>query len=174
MVWAAVSTTAGPVRVAVSKSKPQPAEARARTVAPEPAASNIVSGSGIGTLTIPALKQKLPIVEGTGKAELKKGVGHYAGSVMPGVDDNCVLSGHRDTVFTRLSELKIGDKLIVQTPEGQYTYMIRRIRIVDKDDRTVIVPTDHVVLTVTTCYPFRYVGSAPDRYIVSADLIGRE
>lgn len=128
-------------------------------------------GDNIGTLTIPALEQKLPIIEGTGTEELKKGVGHFIQSVLPGVEDNCVLSGHRDTVFTRLGELKIGDRLIVQTSAGTFTYEIKRIRIVDKDDKTVIVPTDHAVLTVTTCYPFDFIGNAPDRYILVADLV---
>lgn len=127
----------------------------------------------MGSLSIPALKQKLPIIEGTGTDDLKKGVGHFIKSVLPGERDNCVLSGHRDTVFARLGELKIGDRLIVETSAGTYTYQIKRIRIVHKDDRTVIVPTDHAVLTVSTCYPFHYIGSAPDRYVLSADLVGR-
>ena len=128
-------------------------------------------GDNIGVLTIPALQQKLPIIEGTGVDELKKGVGHFAQSVLPGVEDNCVLSGHRDTVFSKLGELKIGDKLIVQTSAGTYTYEIKRIRIVDKDDKTVIVPADHAILTLTTCYPFQFIGNAPDRYILIADLV---
>lgn len=130
-----------------------------------------VEGDNIGVLTIPALGQKLPIIEGTGADELKRGVGHFSHSVLPGENDNCVLSGHRDTVFSRLGKLKIGDKLIVQTSAGVYTYEIKSIRIVHKDDRTVIVPTDHAVLTVTTCYPFIYIGAAPDRYVLSADLV---
>ncbi len=128
-------------------------------------------GDNIGSLTIPALEQKLPIIEGTGTDELIKGVGHFTQSVLPGEEDNCVLSGHRDTVFSRLGELKIGDRLIVQTSAGIFTYEIKRIRIVDKDDKTVIVPTDHAVLTVTTCYPFDYIGNAPDRYILVVDLV---
>lgn len=128
-------------------------------------------GENIGSLTIPALGQKLPIIEGTGAEELKRGVGHFIQSVLPGVEDNCVLSGHRDTVFSELGALKIGDQLIVQTSAGTYTYEIKGIRIVHKDDKTVIVPTDHAVLTVTTCYPFQYIGSAPDRYILIADLM---
>jgi sortase A len=131
-------------------------------------------GEKIGSLSIPVLKQKWPIVEGTGTNELKKGVGHFIQSVLPGGEDNCVLSGHRTTVFAKLGKLKIGDQLIVQTAAGTYTYEIARIRIVHKDDRTVIVHTDHAVLTLTTCYPFVYVGSAPDRYIVSADLVARQ
>jgi len=128
-------------------------------------------GDNIGSLTIPALKQKLPIIQGTGADELKKGVGHFTQSVLPREEDNCVLSGHRDTVFAELGKLKIGDQLIVQTSAGTYTYEIKRIRIVDKDDKTVIVPANHAILTLTTCYPFQFIGSAPDRYILIADLV---
>jgi len=130
-------------------------------------------GDNVGSLTIPALKQKLPIIEGTGAEELKKGVGHFMLSVLPGEQDNCVLSGHRDTVFSNLGKLNIGDQLIVQTSAGTFTYEIKRIRIVDKDDKTVIVPADHAVLTLTTCYPFQFIGSAPDRYILIADLVAQ-
>ena len=128
-------------------------------------------GDNIGSLSIPALEQKLPIIQGTGADELKKGVGHYLQSVLPGEEDNCVLSGHRDTVFAKLGKLKIGDQLIIETSAGTFTYEIKNIRIVDKNDKTVIVPADHAVLTLTTCYPFHFVGSAPDRYIIIADLI---
>jgi sortase A len=130
-----------------------------------------VKGDNIGTLSIPVLKQKLPIIQGTGVDELKKGVGHFIQSALPGEKDNCVLSGHRDTVFAKLGKLKIGDQLIVQTSAGTFIYEIKRIRIVDKDDKTVIVPADHAVLTLSTCYPFHFVGNAPDRYILSADLV---
>jgi sortase A len=128
-------------------------------------------GDEIGTLYIPALKQRLPIVEGTSDDELKRGVGHFSQSVLPGEQDNCVLSGHRDTVFTRLGKLKTGDKLITQTAAGTFTYRIRLIRIVHKNDRTVIVSTDHAVLTVSTCYPFDFIGAAPDRYVLVSDLV---
>lgn len=128
-------------------------------------------GDKIGSLSIPALERKLPIFQGTGVNELRKGVGHFNQSVLPGEEDNCVLSGHRETSFRQLDKLKIGDLLVVETSAGIFTYKVSGIRIVDKDDRTVIVPTEHAVLTMTTCYPFNYVGPAPDRYIVSADLL---
>jgi sortase A len=131
-------------------------------------------GERIGTLSIPALKLRLPIVEGTDESQLDKGVGHFSMSVMPGQPDNCVLAGHRDTVFAQLGQLKGGDELIVQTETGMFTYEITKIRIVDKDDKTVIVPSDHAILTVSTCYPFRYVGFAPKRYILVADLVASE
>lgn len=128
-------------------------------------------GDTIGSLTIPALKRKIPILEGTDAKALTKGVGHFSQSVLPGEKDNCVLSGHRDTVFTHLDNLKIGDQLIVQTSAGTFTYAVNGTRIVHEDDKTVIVPTDNAVLTMTTCYPFNAIGNAPDRYIVSAALI---
>ena len=128
-------------------------------------------GDYIGTLSIPALKKTLPIFEGTEDSQLKKGVGHFVGSVLPGARDNSVLAGHRDSVFSQLGKLKLGDKLIVTTATGNYTYQIARFRIVNSDDRTIIVPTTTAVLTLSTCYPFSFIGSAPKRFIVSADLV---
>ncbi|WP_026694210.1 class D sortase [Peribacillus kribbensis] len=128
-------------------------------------------GENIGELYIPKLKASLPIFHGTNEDELEKGVGHFAGSVLPGEKDNSVLSGHRDTVFRRLGEVGRGDRLIVRTTAGEFTYKVNRVRIVDADDRTVIVPKPRAVLTVSTCYPFRYIGSAPKRYILSAYLV---
>jgi len=101
-------------------------------------------------------------------------VGHLVQTAMPGEADNCIISGHRDTVFTRLGEVKKGDLLVMETATGTYTYKVSRIRIVHKDDRTVVVPTDHAVLTVSTCYPFQYVGAAPDRYVLIADLVAEQ
>ena len=133
-----------------------------------------LEGDNIGSLTIPALKLELPIFQGTNDKELKKGVGHFMQSVLPGEKDNSVLSGHRETVFRKIGELVIGDLLIVETSAGTFTYEVSGTRIVDKDDKTVIVPTEDAVLTMSTCYPFNYFGPAPDRYIVSADLLINE
>jgi sortase A len=144
---------------------------RARVVPPKRVEPLPAPGERFALLTIPALKRTLPVVEGTSASDLEKGVGHFSGSAMPGGGNNCVLSGHRDTVFTGLGAVGIGDDLVVWTSAGKFTYRVRRTRIVHKDDRTVIVPTDHAVLTVTTCYPFHYVGAAPDRFILIADLV---
>ena len=128
-------------------------------------------GSVIGSLSIPRLKRVIPIVEGTGTKGLKKGVGHYIGSVLPGVSDNSVLAGHRDSVFRNLGEVKLGDLLTVKTTYGNFVYEVHKIRIVTANDRTVIVPTPEAVLTLSTCYPFRFIGNAPKRYIVQAGLV---
>jgi sortase A len=128
------------------------------------------SDEQFGELFIPKLDSTLPIYEGTDEEELEQGVGHYSGSVLPGEKDNCILAGHRDTVFRRLGEVGEGDALIVRTSMGEFEYIVNKVRIVDKEDRTVIVPKPKATLTISTCYPFEYVGSAPDRYILVAYL----
>jgi sortase A len=85
--------------------------------------------------------------------------------------DNTVISGHRETVFKSLGEVKTGHKAIITTAAGTFTYQVTGTRIVDANDRTVIVPTKEAVLTMTTCYPFKAYGPKPQRYIVSAQLI---
>lgn len=193
VVWALANILAGPstadvsnpyVPSAESAGSSAPTSSAGATSAAEATSSAVpkqvtypldpTTGEMLGTLTIPALRQSFPVIEGTGTEELKRGVGHLVQTAMPGEPDNCVISGHRDTVFTRLGELKKGDVFVIETATGTYTYEISRIRIVHKDDRTVVVPTDHAVLTVSTCYPFQYVGSAPDRYVLIADLITRQ
>lgn len=131
-------------------------------------------GENIGELYIPKIKSVLPIIHGTDEDELEKGVGHYAGSVMPGEKDNSVLSGHRDTVFRKLGEVGKGDILEVTTKAGTFVYRVNKVRIVDADDRTVIVPKPRAMLTVTTCYPFDFIGDAPQRYILVANLISKK
>ncbi|ANU24796.1 class D sortase [Planococcus donghaensis] len=128
-------------------------------------------GDLMGELFIPKLEASLPIIHGTDEDELEKGVGHFAQSVLPGEDDNSVLSGHRDTVFRELGKVGKGDLLTVTTYSGTFTYKVRQVRIVDQDDRTVIVPKPKATLTVSTCYPFDYIGYAPERYILVADLV---
>lgn len=128
-------------------------------------------GDVIGTLSIPRINSSEAIIEGTGDKELKRGVGHYVGSVIPGVSDNSVLAGHRDSVFRRLGEVKLGDLITVKNDYGTFVYEVHKIRIVKANDRTVIVPTDEAILTLSTCYPFRFIGNAPKRYIVQAGLV---
>ncbi|WP_232233832.1 class D sortase [Bacillus sp. J33] len=129
-------------------------------------------GEAIGILKIPRLEAELPIIEGTDEDELEKGVGHFSTTVFPGQPDQILLSGHRDTVFRSLGELESGDLFQVSMPYGEYTYEITDSEIVDADDTTVIRSTSpHEILTVSTCYPFSYVGNAPYRYILNAKRI---
>ena len=130
----------------------------------------IPAGEFLGTIEIPSIRRTANIFQGTGEEELAKGVGHFTQSVMPGVTDNSVISGHRDTVFSNLGKVKIGAKIVIIVQSGKYVYKVNKIRIVAADDRTVIVPTEEARLTLSTCYPFVFIGNAPKRYIVVAAL----
>lgn len=134
--------------------------------------SDLKVGSVIGQLIIPKIGAYLPIVEGTDPNSLEKGVGKYRGygTVAPDQTGHVVLSGHRDTVFRKVGKLVNGDKMYVKFKNKMYTYQIRKTWVTHAKDRTVIVPINRPVLSVTTCYPFDYVGDAPDRYIIRADL----
>jgi sortase A len=161
----------------INAEKPAPKETEAKVASTPPKTAAAIylrqpkMGEDIGELIIPKLNARLPIYHGTNEEELEKGVGHYAGSVLPGEPDNCVLAGHRDTVFRKLGEVGKGDLLIVKTVAGEFTYKVRKVRIVDADDRTVIVPKPKATLTVSTCYPFHYIGAAPKRYVLVANLV---
>lgn len=135
----------------------------------DPFSLSYQKGETIGILSIPKLKKELPIIEGTDAEELEKGVGHYIGTAYPLQNDQIVLSGHRDTVFRNFGELETGDTFIVELEYGKFKYDIYKIDIVSADDTTVIRSTaPDEILTVTTCYPFHYIGNAPKRAIFYA------
>lgn len=131
-------------------------------------------GALIGKLSIPTLDQELAIIHGTGEKELAKGVGHYLGSALPGGKGHIVLAGHRQTVFKDLGKVELGDEITVETLAGEFKYEVFKQFIVDQDDRGVIVPHEEEILTLITCYPFQFVGSAPERYILQAKRIVNE
>ncbi|MDT8863089.1 class D sortase [Alkalihalobacillus sp. MEB130] len=130
---------------------------------------DFIDGDVIGALYIPRLEKEIPIISGTDEDELSRGVGHYTTTVLPGQNDQILLSGHRDTVFRDFGKLENGDEFIVKMPYGEFTYEMYESEIVDADDRTVIRSTaPDEILTLSTCYPFNFVGAAPDRYIIYA------
>ncbi|PGW34028.1 class D sortase [Bacillus cereus] len=130
-------------------------------------------GEKLGELKFPSLSYEVPVVEGTHPKELKSGVGHFAGSMLPGQGGNVVLSGHRNTSFRKLEDLKKGDQIKFGTPYGEFVYEITDFKITGANDDTIIVPTDYETLTLTTCYPFEYIGDAPDRFIVYTKLVSK-
>jgi sortase A len=149
--------------------KPKPKEVPPRTDVLYPIRPKF--GDTIGMLRLPTVGKNLPVIHGTHEDKLEKGVRHHESSVLPGEKDNSVLSGYRDTVFRELGKIKQGDPLVVQTSAGTFTYVVKDIRIVAANDRSIIDPADHAMLTVSTWYPFDHADSAPQRYILIADLI---
>ncbi|MDN7242635.1 class D sortase [Planococcus sp. N028] len=133
-------------------------------------------GEKTALLLIPKIEQKYSVYWGTDEDTLKKGVGMYVSDLttVPGGYGHTVLSGHRDTVFTKLAALEVRDNLLVEYEDKVYIYEIAAMWITDEDDRSVIVEKDESTLTLTTCYPFDFIGSAPDRYIVQAKLVSTQ
>lgn len=130
-------------------------------------------GDEVGWLLVPSLDMKYPIYWGTDDDTLTQGVGYHEGDFTTPPDGlaHTVLSGHRDTVFRELGDLEEGEKIYVQFEDVQYEYEIQKTWITDAQDRTVIVNKDEPTLTLTTCYPFSFIGAAPDRYIIEAPLV---
>ena len=133
----------------------------------------IYSGTYLGVVVIPSLKIRVNFYEGTEFRALAKGAGHYVANVLPGESDNSVIAGHRDTVFSSLGKIHVGAPITITTRSGEFTYRVIKTRIVAKDDRTVIVPSESATVTLSTCYPFNFIGSAPQRFIVSALLLAK-
>jgi len=129
-------------------------------------------GEDVATLKIPKLDKQFTTYWGTDEDTLQEGVGMYVSewTVTPDEIGNVVLSGHRDTVFTGLDQLEDGDKLELVYQGETYEYSIQKSWITNPEDRSVIVDKDESVLTLTTCYPFDFVGNAPERYIIEAVL----
>lgn len=164
---------AAPVTPSPTVTTPTPTPTPTPTYTPPPPLYPVHPkvGEKIGTITLSSLDLSWAIYEGTTDAQLAKGVGHYVGSVLPGIKDNTILSGHRTTVFNRLGELKKGDEIYIKTSAGIFTYKVRSFWIVQRSNRKVIRSTNTAVLTLTTCYPFNSLTRTNKAFIVTADLV---
>lgn len=143
-------------------------DAKASTV-PVPAA-----GTMLGRLEAPSVKLSTTVLEGSDDATLGRGSGHIEDTPFPGQPGNVGIAGHRDTTFRALRHIRIGDALEFKTADRLYRYRISKTMIVGPDDVYVLDPTATPALTLVTCYPFEFVGHAPRRFIVRAELTGEE
>jgi sortase A len=128
-------------------------------------------GAWIGRLEAPSVRLAATVLEGSDDATLSRGAGHIEYTPLPGQAGNVGIAGHRDTTFRAVRKLKVGDQLVLTTADRGYKYLISSTTIVDPDDVWVLDPTDRPTLTLVTCYPFNYIGSAPRRYIITATLV---
>ena len=125
----------------------------------------------LGILRIPKISVEVPVLEGTDDLSLNRGVGHVTGTANPGREGNVAIAGHRDGFFRGLKDVFLGDKVELVTPQRTETYIIDRITIVQPSDVSVLQPRSQASLTLITCYPFYFIGSAPQRYIVQASIV---
>jgi sortase A len=122
----------------------------------------------LGLIEIPRLDTSAIVEEGVSTGTLWKAVGHIPGTAFPGQAGNAVLAGHRDTYFSGLGDLKVGDLVSFKSPSATYRYRVESTRIVEPDDASVFSASREPTLTLVTCYPFHYIGTTPQRYIVTA------
>ena len=132
------------------------------------------SGTLLGRLTAPSVKMSTTVLEGSDDATLSRGSGHIEDTPFPGQPGNVGIAGHRDTTFRPLRHIHVGDPLEFTTADRLYRYRISKTLIVGPDDVYVLDPTDQPTLTLVTCYPFEFVGHAPRRFIVQAQLVAEE
>jgi sortase A len=130
-----------------------------------------VPGSAIGRIEIPRLGVSTIVRAGSDARTLRLAVGHIPGTALPGDGGNVGLAGHRDTFFRRLRDIRPDDEIRLVTAGGVFTYRVARTDVVWPKDVWVLDDTGHPVLTLITCYPFSYVGTAPRRFIVRAELL---
>ena len=125
----------------------------------------------IGRIQIPRLNVAAMVREGADTGTLSRAVGHIPGTALPGAPGNVGLAGHRDTFFRALSKIKKHDVINFTTVEGNFRYQVESTTIVGPRDVGVLAASDRDTLTLVTCYPFYYIGSAPKRFIVRATQI---
>ena len=133
--------------------------------------------AALAILRVPRLKIEVAVLEGTDDWTLNRAVGHIEETAMPGAAGNVGIAGHRDGFFRALKDVAVGDIIELDTPTHRERHRVERVWIVAPEDVWVIDPTDVPSITLVTCYPFYFIGSAPQRYIVRAvrvETVARE
>ena len=128
-------------------------------------------GEPIGTLEIARVGLSGVVVEGDSDAVLDRAIGHLPDTPLPWKDGNSALAAHRDTIFRPLKGVRLGDVLRLKTPHGDFDYRVTETLIVKPDEVWVLDPTPVTTLTLISCWPFNYIGHAPERFIVRAERI---
>ena len=149
------NTTAGPTAPAASAGATPPVAAHGL----------------IGRIDIPRLSLSVIVIEGTSGTTLRRAVGHIRGTALPGAPGNIGISGHRDTYFRPLRNIRQDDIITLTTVLGEFRYRVVSTKIVSPSDVAVLRASGNEVLTLVTCYPFFFVGAAPSRFIVRAERI---
>jgi sortase A len=131
----------------------------------------IGAGTWLARLDAPTVHLSATVLEGSDTGTLARAAGHIEDTALPGEPGNVGIAGHRDTVFRAVRRLRVGDPLTLTTADRRFQYRITSLMIVDPTEVSVLDPTGHPTMTLVTCYPFAFVGPAPRRFIVRADLV---
>jgi len=133
----------------------------------------LAEGDVIGEIQVPRLGLNAIVVQGDSPANLRRAVGHLSKSALPGEWGNVALAGHRDTFFRTLRDIRLGDEIKFKTRERSFEYLVESIEVVAPTDIRVLKSSTGHDLTLLTCFPFHYVGPAPNRFVVRAREVDR-
>ena len=122
----------------------------------------------IGRIEIPRVGVSAPILEGVDYETIRRGVGHFPETPLPSQNGNMALAAHRTTHFRGLRDIHLGDEITITAGAAAFRYRVDQVWVVNPEDVSVLGPSVGRVLTLVTCFPFDYVGSAPQRLIVRA------
>ena len=129
----------------------------------------VKQGGLVGMLDVPRLRLSTPVIEGDDTRALRRAVGHLPDTPMPWDRGNSAIAGHRDGLFRPLKNVKVGDEIRFRTTREEFRYRVTKTTIVRPDDLSVLAPqSGPATLTLITCYPFYFVGSAPQRFVIHA------
>jgi len=132
----------------------------------------VTEGEVIGKIEVPRLSLSAIVVQGDSEEVLRRAVGHVPETALPGQAGNIALAGHRDTIFRPLRDIRVGDRVTLKTVARDQTYQVVSTEVVSPTDMEVLHSRGENELTLITCFPFRYIGHAPDRFIVRARQVG--
>ena len=130
-------------------------------------------GELVGRLEIPRLRLSAMVVEGTSERDLRRAVGHVPGTALPGMFGNVALAGHRDSFFRPLQGIRRNDTITLRTKGAVYRYRVASATVVGPRDVEVLRTAGRDELTLITCFPFYYIGAAPERFVVRAERVER-
>ena len=160
-------------RLLHGQKKQKPAPIDVRTAPHALVALPLRPGEPMGRIEIPRLHLSVMVLEGAAPKILRVAAGHISGTSLPGTGRNIGIAAHRDTFFRPLRDIRRSDEILVTTSYGTYRYVVDATEVVDPSDVQVLRQTGAPRLTLVTCYPFTYIGSAPKRFIVHARQLAR-
>jgi sortase A len=157
--------------VEARKFQAETAAAFERAAKTHVAPARVATGGIVGMLDLPRLNLSTAVIEGDDERTLQHAAGHLPDTPLPWERGNSAIAGHRDGLFRPLKDVKVGDEIRFRTTRDEFVYRVAKTSIVQPDDVSVLGPRERSALTLITCYPFYYVGSAPKRFVVYAERV---
>src|SRR5262245_54175470 len=161
-----------PRAASTPRTESTPSVALPAPALPLPSLAIVKAGTPLAELSIPRIGLSVVVLQGSDTDTLRAGPGHIETTPLPGEAGNVAIAGHRDSFFRPLRNVQVGDDILLDTPTSRVHYRVSSYSVVNSSEVSVLGPTTGNMLTLVTCFPFQFIGSAPDRFIVRANFVG--